>query len=70
MAVLLMNNANSTNTIGFRWRDVPGLAKDTASCEVFDVWGGKSLGVVKGVGYTAKDLEARDSAFLTLAACK
>ena len=69
MAVLLMNNGNATNTVGFQWREVPGL-EGTGSCEVFDVWGGKSLGVVKGGGYTAQNLKARDSAFLTLSACK
>jgi hypothetical protein len=70
MAVLLMNNGNETNTVGFEWGQVPGMSKAISSCEVFDVWSGKSLGVLKGVGYTAKDLGPRNSAFLTLSACK
>ena len=69
MAVLLMNNANSSSTVGFQWKQVPGLAAKT-QCNVFDVWAGKSLGIVKGAGYTAKGLAPRDSAFLTLSACE
>ena len=69
MAVLLMNNANSSSTVGFQWRQVPGLAAKT-QCNVFDVWAGRSLGTVKGAGYTAKGLAPRDSAFLTLSACE
>jgi len=63
MAVLLMNNANSSSTVGFQWKQVPGLVAKT-QCNVFDVWAGRSLGTVKGVGYTAKGLAPRDSAFL------
>ena len=70
MSILLMNNGNETSTVGFQWAQVPGMDKGTNSCEVFDVWAGKSLGVVKGVGYTANGLRAADSAFLTLSACK
>eukprot|EP01051_Picozoa_sp_SAG22_P017564 SAG22_NODE_2740_length_2260_cov_2.658491_2_plen_217_part_00 len=80
MGVLLMNNkANSCATIGFQWREVPGLQppraphqqsqRSLSSCEVFDVWEKKSLGRVTSAGFTAKDLPPRDSAFVTLSNC-
>ena len=73
MAVLLMNNGNTAASVGFHWKEVPGLLSTIGTgscCEVFDVWAGKSLGVVQGSGYTAERLAARDSAFLTLSACQ
>jgi len=70
MAVLLMNNGNASATLGFQWREVPGLSNATTGCyRLFDVWAGESRGEVKGAGYTARNVAARDSVFLTLAAC-
>ena len=69
MAVLLMNNGNVSATLGFKWNQVPGLHA-TKSCHVFDVWEGKSVGTVVGLGYTVSSLAPRDSAFVTLSACK
>eukprot|EP01047_Picozoa_sp_COSAG01_P000961 COSAG01_NODE_19_length_39011_cov_38.134968_35_plen_66_part_00 len=65
-----MNNANATATLGFRWKDVPGLGGVHTSCKVFDVWAGHSLGEVRGLGYTASGLAPRDSAFVTLSECR
>ena len=70
MAVLLVNNGHANATIGFQWEAVPGLQHSITSCKVFDVWAGRSLGVVAGVGFTAQHLAPHDSAFITLSACR
>ena len=74
MAVLLMNNGEeAAASLGFAWTDVPGLSKvpgiEKGGCVVFDVWRQESLGRVKGPKFAVENVEARGSAFVTLAEC-
>eukprot|EP01043_Picozoa_sp_COSAG02_P039689 COSAG02_NODE_3152_length_7273_cov_30.318372_4_plen_188_part_00 len=69
-AVLLMNNDYEPARLSFSFADIPGMPPNTASCELYDVWGRKSLGVVKGPQYTTTEaVPSHDSAFITLGGC-
>ena len=69
MAILLMNNANASQPLGFRYGDVPGVGAGVTQCALFDVWRKQALGVVAGGGFSAAAVASRDSVFLTLSDC-
>ena len=68
MAILLMNNGAEAADLSFTWEQVPGL-EAAHGCTLWSIWEGKSLGAVKGAGFTAKAVGSRDSVFLTLSDC-
>lgn len=61
-AVLLMNHANSSETLTLDFKDVPGLSG--GSCSVRDVWEHKDLG--RHSDTLSRHLPSHDSAFLVL----
>lgn len=68
-AVLVMNNGHQPARLSFSFAEIPGLAH-VASCQLYDVWGRKDLGIVQGPRYTTTEpVASHDSIFITLAGC-
>ena len=68
VAVLLMNNDYEPARLSFAFAEIPGMdAHDISTCEVYDVWARKSLGVVTGPRYTTEGLSLSLSLALSLA---
>mmetsp|Transcript_62276 Transcript_62276/g.131662 ORF Transcript_62276/g.131662 Transcript_62276/m.131662 type:complete len:436 (+) Transcript_62276:88-1395(+) len=66
VAVLMMNHADTTQTLSLDFQDIPGLPCQ-ASCKLRDVWNHVDLGVIKE-GHYEKSVESHDSVFLVLSA--
>ena len=67
VALLLMNNMNTKADVTVLWGDVPhgALRCPTQGCQVRDLHAHKDLGPF-AEGFTAKGLEAHDSAFIVV----
>ena len=71
VAVLLMNNRNTTADVTVSWVDLPPDMQFRCSaggCPVRDIYAQKDLGVYDG-GFTAKGVAPHDSAFVVVQQC-
>jgi len=64
VAVMLMNSANTANSLTLQFSSVPGLSK-TGSYKLRDLWTQSDLGTFT-TSYTASGLASRDSSFLLI----
>lgn len=71
LAVLLMNNRNTTANVSISWRDLPPDMEfhcAAGGCPVRDIHAHKDLGVFEG-GFTATEVASHDSAFVVVQQC-